>query len=626
MDDIKGDKILRVLQIYTKLSDGYVINKSEEARIYGVNERSIQRDIDDIRNFLDSDSERTGVVNSVVYDRVEKGYRLETLYKIRLKNSEVLALCKILLDSRAFTKTQMVEMLDKLVACCVPKSNQKLVQDLIRNEEFHYVEPRHKLKETVSKKSHGKEKRNIDNPRIFPISAATALAIKIGCNDASNKPERETELRDYYDAYNNFCEKLTDYGAEYYVNGVIDVSRVSSNYLLDNYCDVSELQKAELQKNYDHPDQINEYLLLHSGIMSLETAIKSYIEKYAFPIKMRKLLRAFKSILEEVNEENRSYLEDLKDARAGLDDTKKKIDKEKESKDRDSKRKKELDAARKKMENILANVGAIDTDLREMVDIRSRYLKMQEESQNFFEKRPDGSLVQNITNEKAKEIKEKIVSKVKELADQAKDLVEQVKTRRWEKAEEYAAEFNEYLNMLKEKGLLNVGSFNIENTVAYKDIIGNGSFMKYDSYARDIDNPNKEHIEIDDGILNFFASIGRAIGTLFEPSQVNRVDAINYHENLFSSLDGNVTRLINDVEKSYKSDVDRMKKSMSDKMQAVLDLITEIDEEIKARNQKIKNDIETEESYTRKKNVLEADCEFLSTLTYKLKVLKQGGN
>lgn len=143
-EKIKEDKIGRVLQIYAKLSDGYVLNKAEEAQRYGVDERSIQRDIDDIRNFLDTDSERTGVVNSIIYDRQEKGYRLETLYKIRLKNSEVLALCKILLDSRAFTKNEMVKMLDKLITCCVPKSNQKVVKDLIINEEFHYVEPRHK--------------------------------------------------------------------------------------------------------------------------------------------------------------------------------------------------------------------------------------------------------------------------------------------------------------------------------------------------------------------------------------------------------------------------------------------------------------------------------------------------
>ncbi len=143
-EETKGNQITRVLQIYSKLSDGFVVNKAEEAANYGVNERSIQRDIDHIRDFLYEDSERTGVVNSIVYDRSAGGYRLETLYKIRLKNSEVLAVCKILLDSRAFTKDEMTGMLDKLITCCVPKINQKRVRDLIKNEEFHYVEPRHK--------------------------------------------------------------------------------------------------------------------------------------------------------------------------------------------------------------------------------------------------------------------------------------------------------------------------------------------------------------------------------------------------------------------------------------------------------------------------------------------------
>lgn len=145
-DLIKSDQIERVLQIYAKLSDGYVVNKAEEAVRYGVNEKSIQRDIEHIRNFLDNDSERTGLVNTIVYDRAAKGYRLETLYQIRLQNAEVLALCKILLDSRAFTKDEMVSMLDKLITCCVPKVNQKRVKELISNEEFHYVEPRHKTR------------------------------------------------------------------------------------------------------------------------------------------------------------------------------------------------------------------------------------------------------------------------------------------------------------------------------------------------------------------------------------------------------------------------------------------------------------------------------------------------
>lgn len=146
MDNIKNDKMERVLGIYTKLMNGYLINKTEEAQKYGVNERSIQRDIDDIRNFLELDAENTGYINTVIYDRVKKGYHMEQIYKLKLSNSEVLAVCKILLDSRAFTKAEMTDILDKLILCCVPQSNQKLVKDLISNETFHYVEPQHKTR------------------------------------------------------------------------------------------------------------------------------------------------------------------------------------------------------------------------------------------------------------------------------------------------------------------------------------------------------------------------------------------------------------------------------------------------------------------------------------------------
>ena len=137
-------KIERVLGIYTRLMDGALINKSKEAVNYGVNERTIQRDIDDIRNYMDNDVENTGIINSVVYSKSEKGYRLEQVYRLKLTNGEILAICKILLDSRAFRKEDMTMLLDKLISCCVPKSNQKLVDELISNEEFHYVEPRHK--------------------------------------------------------------------------------------------------------------------------------------------------------------------------------------------------------------------------------------------------------------------------------------------------------------------------------------------------------------------------------------------------------------------------------------------------------------------------------------------------
>ena len=65
----------RTLDMYERLCEGKVINKSEEANRFGVDERSIQRDIDDIRAFLDERSVSNANDNrNVVYDRMKMGY------------------------------------------------------------------------------------------------------------------------------------------------------------------------------------------------------------------------------------------------------------------------------------------------------------------------------------------------------------------------------------------------------------------------------------------------------------------------------------------------------------------------------------------------------------------------
>ena len=142
-ESIGKDKVGRILAIYSKLMNGAIVNKAEEATNFGVSERSIQRDVDDIRNYLEQDAFEHGISGEVIYDQEKKGYRLNQIYKIKLTNDEILAISKILLDSRAFTKNEMIDMVQRLIGCCVPENNRKLVKSLIANESFHYVEPRH---------------------------------------------------------------------------------------------------------------------------------------------------------------------------------------------------------------------------------------------------------------------------------------------------------------------------------------------------------------------------------------------------------------------------------------------------------------------------------------------------
>ena len=134
-----GIKSARLLEIYSRLSEGAVLKKADLAQDFHVTQRSIQRDIEDLRCFF---AERH-LEQDVIYDTKLRGYRLIQATPKGLSNSEILAVCKILLESRSMRKDEMLPILDKLICCAVPESSQKAVKALIANEELHYVEPHH---------------------------------------------------------------------------------------------------------------------------------------------------------------------------------------------------------------------------------------------------------------------------------------------------------------------------------------------------------------------------------------------------------------------------------------------------------------------------------------------------
>ena len=137
--DATAVKSERLLQIYSKLVSGELLKKKELAQHFHVTERSIQRDIEALRCFFAEE----GLLQDVVYDKAVRGYRMENPALRTLENSEILAVCKILLESRSMCRDEMFPILDKLIACCVPERNRKAVQELLANEKHHYIEPHH---------------------------------------------------------------------------------------------------------------------------------------------------------------------------------------------------------------------------------------------------------------------------------------------------------------------------------------------------------------------------------------------------------------------------------------------------------------------------------------------------
>ena len=67
---ITKSKAYRILELSDRLKNGEVINKYTAAFQYGVNERSIIRDIKELRDYYDN----TVPPVEIVFDRVRKGY------------------------------------------------------------------------------------------------------------------------------------------------------------------------------------------------------------------------------------------------------------------------------------------------------------------------------------------------------------------------------------------------------------------------------------------------------------------------------------------------------------------------------------------------------------------------
>lgn len=131
------DKIYRLLSLQQHLLLGNDIDKKAMANKFETSEKSIQRDLETLRAYY------TGQGTDLQYERKSGRYQLKQSPETQLTKSEVLAVCKILLESRAFTKAELDPILNKLVACCTPLENLQAVQKLIDNERFYYVPPHH---------------------------------------------------------------------------------------------------------------------------------------------------------------------------------------------------------------------------------------------------------------------------------------------------------------------------------------------------------------------------------------------------------------------------------------------------------------------------------------------------
>lgn len=126
----------RLLKMYSRLIAGERLTKATEAERHNISLKTVQRDISDLRQFLQSE----GI--ELPYDKKDNSYYLSR-YKRVFSGQIAYALAKILFDSRAFCKDELEEIMKVLIDATVV-TDRKKVNDLAGNEMLHYTELKHK--------------------------------------------------------------------------------------------------------------------------------------------------------------------------------------------------------------------------------------------------------------------------------------------------------------------------------------------------------------------------------------------------------------------------------------------------------------------------------------------------
>lgn len=135
----------RVLDIFYRAMKGENLSVRKIANEYEVSTKSISRDINDIKNFLSDNRDIVGNTE-LQYSASTKSYYLE--FENFLLSKELLAIMKIMVGSRAFSKIDILKLLTKLKNF-VSYHDKGILDELLEKELYHYNEVKHDCKNVI---------------------------------------------------------------------------------------------------------------------------------------------------------------------------------------------------------------------------------------------------------------------------------------------------------------------------------------------------------------------------------------------------------------------------------------------------------------------------------------------
>lgn len=135
------DKAGRELLLFNAFISGKKVNKADFVEEHNINDRTFERDIENIRNIL----AEVHSAAEIKFDKTENFYYMQWIHLHEnngLSAVEAVTVLKVLLPSKALRKDEMYGLARSLFAAVVPDERRKAVDECYKELDA-YVSPSH---------------------------------------------------------------------------------------------------------------------------------------------------------------------------------------------------------------------------------------------------------------------------------------------------------------------------------------------------------------------------------------------------------------------------------------------------------------------------------------------------
>ena len=413
-------------------------------------------------------------------------------------------------------------------------------------------------------------------PRVFMTAARMAFAIQKGAHDFTKEEKRaDGEKRSLAKALEGFEEEIFEYENE--------------KYYLSRYCDIPNYLKdeieAEFEKAMEEEDSIRA-TELQCGIIPVEMAIRDYIEKYAYPVKVRGLLDTFEDILEDVENFSSDALNDIKNAMDHLGEMKDERGGAIERKKSIEEKKVTLEKAQKQAESELQKLNNINFDTKSLNRATGEFRADIEDDETIIFIRNNREVKTNGRSSDAvdKEIKE-LVSKTENVFNKAYTKIgnklQEIKKIHDGQILEIFRILEKIVSDLEKSGVFDQGEYKFSNSVLWNTTFRNLNSDKFISEIMETKSESTKYVTVRNREKDYYRSKGwfGRFRALFMKSTVTELRTVvdSYStEALQQNIADHLYELkvsSNNLEKEFK---DMLEKSKSTVRRMITALIAEL--------------------------------------------------